>query len=134
MGGGSSSAIDPTEKIGIGALKTLHQLMLDTRLLVDQVRMLGESAEAEHNTVLGPVLGNSDVPGSGCFLSPETWRKKQKSHAPRCHRTIKTIRLHICLHLQLISAIVAAFKPEGEVTDFRLRNLLISDSWQLMEQ
>src|ERR1039458_8601577 len=104
MGGESSSAIDPTEKMGIGALKTLHQLMLDTRLLVDQVRMLGESAEAEHNTVLGPVLGNSDVPGSGCLLSPKTWRKKKESHAPRCHRTIRTIRLHIYLQLKFYSS------------------------------
>ena len=100
MGGGSRSAIDPTEKIGIGALKTLHQLMLDTRLLVDQVRMVGEFAKIEHNIVIRPILWNSTVPWSGCLLSPKTWRKKKESHAPRCHHTIGTIRLHIYLPLQ----------------------------------
>jgi hypothetical protein len=84
-------------------------LVRDARLPGDQIGMLSEIAEVEHNIVLRPVLRNSDVPGSDRFLGPETWRKQQKSYAPRCYRTVRTIRLHIYLQLQLVLTYCSRF-------------------------
>ena len=72
---GSGERLGSIEGAKIRNLPTLHRLMQNARLPVDQLRVLGEPIAAEHDMVLGPVLRNSDVLGSTRLLSAHTRHK-----------------------------------------------------------